>query len=674
MSQGSSRSATVDQVKNEVRQTIEELRAMTRAEIPFDQFCQALLTKVVPLTGAYGAIIWQFKGEQGFLPVFGHGPRHQTIAAENKQHQGLLIEVARNQKSLCVLSEAVTDSQEAANMLLIAVPILDRQNRIWGSLELLQRSEISDETQQGYLKFTTQLASLFARWQEQHDLRAASASDEQWADRVGFVREVHKSIDLNEAVYAIANETRRLLKADRVVVAVESGSGYKIKAVSSQDRFDNRANVVKKLTHVVNGAIKTSTPLWLTGDTSGLPPKLAAHVNEYLDEAHSRTLAVIPLIVEPPKQNDELSRRKKKVGRKIGGLIIEYFDQEVAQPNVENNLALITSESTIALENSFATHEVLLLPLWRSLGKLRDNLWTNYRGRTIAGLVALTVLTAAMIFWPMSMRLKVDGVLQPEIRRNLFAKLEEAVIKTVHHDHNSTVKKGDRLLSLESEKLQQRLIELSGQIDTSTEQVASLQRQLNQVRSTQDPQVRQTAAQIALQLDQLIIELKGLEELKKNVEAQMQSLEVFSPIEGTVMNWDAKRKLEGLPVVFGQPLLTVADLKGPWQVELLIPQARAGYIREAFDKSDKKELPTDFLLTTDPNTRISGRLVRISDRAETNAKGLTEFRAIVEIDSDKLATPQAGAGVIARVNCGPQPMGFVLFYQVYDFLRTRVFF
>ena len=140
------------------------------------------------------------------------------------------------------------------------------------------------------------------------------------------------------------------------------------------------------------------------------------------------------------------------------------------------------------------------------------------------------------------------------------------------------------------------------------------------------------------------------------------------------MNWDAKRKLEGLPVVFGQPLLTVADLKGPWQVELLIPQARAGYIREAFDKSGKKELPTDFLLTTDPNTRISGRLVRISDRAETNAKGLTEFRAIVEIDSGKLATPQAGAGVIARVNCGPQPMGFVLFYQVYDFLRTRVFF
>lgn len=673
MSQNYSGNATVEQVKREVRQTIEELRELTRSEIPFSQFCETLLARIVPLTGAYGAIIWQFQGEPGFAPIFGHGPRYQVIAAENQQHQGLLYEVGRNQNGLSVRSEAVSDAPEAANMLLIAVPIMDRQNRFWGVLELLQRAEINNETQSGYMKFTSQLASLFARWQEQHDLRAASISDEQWANRVTFVREIHRSIDLNECTYAIANETRRLLKADRVVVAVEQGGKYRVKAVSSQDRFDNRGNVVKKLTRVINSSIKTDTPLWLTGNTDQLPPKLASQVNEYLDESHSRTLAVLPLIVEPPKPKDELTRRSRGRPRKIGGLVVEYFDQEVAEAEVEGSLSLVKSESTVALENALATNSVFLLPLWRSLGKLRDFLWTNYRKRTIAALVALGLLTAAMILWPMDMKIKVDGVLQPEVRKNLFAKME-MVVKTVHHDHNAQVQAGDLLLTLESEPLDQKLIELTGQIDTLNQQIESLRRQLNQVdRFTEGPP-NQTALQLAAQLDQLDIERRGVLELKRNVEKQREALQIFSPISGTVMTWDAKRKLEGLPVQFGQPLLSIADLSGPWQVELLIPQARAGYIRDALARAGGKDIPADFLLTTDPNTRHKGRLVRISDRAETNAKGLTEFRAIIEIDSDKLIAPQAGAGVIARVNCGPQPMGFVLFYQVLDFLRTRVFF
>ncbi|MBX3416992.1 MAG: HlyD family efflux transporter periplasmic adaptor subunit [Pirellulaceae bacterium] len=673
MSQSYSGNATVEQVKKEVRQTIEELREMTRSEIPFDRFCESLLNKIVPLTGAYGAIIWQFKGESGFASIFGNGPRYQTLSGDNEQHQGLLYEVARNQKGLSVRSEAVSDSPEAANMLLIAVPIMDRQNRIWGVLELLQRAEINGETQAGYMKFTTQLAALFARWQEQHDLRAASVSDEQWANRVGFVREIHRSIDLNECSYAIANETRRLLKADRVVVAVEYGGKYKVKAVSSQDRFDNRGNVVKKLSRVVNSSIKTDTPLWLTGNTDQLPPQLAGFVNEYLDESHSRTLAVLPLVLEPPKPKDELTRRTRRQGRKIGGLVIEYFDQEVDEAEVEGSLSLVKAESTVALENAMATNEVFLLPFWRSLGKIRDYVWTNYRKRTIAALAALAVLTLAMIFWPMAMRIKVDGVLQPETRRNLFAKMD-MVVQTVHHDHNAFVKTGDLLLTLESEPLDQRLIELNGQVDTLDQQIESLRRQLNHLDRVPDGSGGQTALQMAAQLDQLNIERRGILELKRNIDKQRESLEIVSPIDGTVMNWDAKRKLEGLPVQFGQPLLTVADLEGRWQVELLIPQGRAGYIREAFEKSGGKEIPADFLLTTDPNTRHKGRLVKISDRAETNAKGLTEFRAIIEIDSTTLTMPQAGAGVIARVNCGNQSMGFVLFYQVLDFLRTRVFF
>ena len=314
MSQGTERSANIDQIKNEVRQTIEELRGLTRASIPFDQFCQTLLSKVVPLTGAHGAILWQFRGDQGFMPAFGYGPKHQVIPADDQRHQGLLREVAQQQKALCVPSEAVVNQPAAANLLLITVPVLDRLRRVWGALELLQRSEINEETQQGYIKFITQIASLFSRWQEQHDLRAASSTEEQWSERVTFVREIHKTIDLPETAYAIANEARRLLRADRVAVAIPAGTGFKIKAISSQDRFDNRGNVVKRLNQLITTSLKTSTPLWLTGDTSELPPKLAEQVNLYLDESHSRTFAVVPIVTVAKTSGEELTRRRPAAG------------------------------------------------------------------------------------------------------------------------------------------------------------------------------------------------------------------------------------------------------------------------------------------------------------------------------------------------------------------------
>ncbi len=670
MSQGTERSATVDQVKSEVRQTIEELRALARAAIPFDQFCQTLLSKVVPLTGAYGAIIWQLNGQQGFVPIHGFGPRFQLFAAPNPEHQQLLAEVARKQQPLSVASESVSDDPATNNVLLIAVPILDRQNRIWGSLELIQRGEINEETQAGYVKFTSQLATLFARWQEQHDLRTASSTEDQWVERLTFIREIHKSVDLPETAFSIANETRRLLHADRVGLAIESSGKYTLQAVSSQDRFDNRANVVKQLNRLITASINSSTPLWLTGDTSSLPPKLAGFVNEYLDEAHSRTFAIIPLLATVAvKSNNELQRKKIQEPKKIGGLVIEFFDQEIPQAQIEADLKLINEEAGRALSNAMVTHEVFLLPLWRTLGKLRDNLWANYRNRTIAGLMALGMTIGLLGFYPASMKLKVDGVLQPQVRENLFAELD-GVVKQVHFDHGETVKAGDLLITLRSEVLEQRRLEIIGQIDTLEKQIENLKNQLlTQQSITENDRIAMSG-----NFDQLTIQRDGLLEMRQLLEQQMEALLIYSPIDGVVMTWDAKRRLENLPILANQPLLSIANLAGPWQVELLIPQNKVGYIQVAQLEQDNPHLPADFLLTTNPNVRHQGTLAAISDRAEANEQGLTEFRAIVDIVSMDIEQPKAGAGVTARIDCGKQSLGFVWFYQVYDFLRTRVFF
>jgi hypothetical protein len=477
-------------------------------------------------------------------------------------------------------------------------------------------------------------------------------------------------VDLDDACYAIANETRRLLHADRVSVATESGAQFRIRAVSSQDKFDNRANVVKRLNAIVTSSIRTSTPLWLTGDTTNLPPKLASKINEYLDESHSRTFAVIPLLLASTvKKTDELRRQKERPAKKIGGLIIEYFDQEVSETQIEQDLKLVRDETTQALGNALVTHEVFLLPLFRAMGKLRDTLWTNYRWRTIASLVLIGLITGLLCFYPAAMRLKVDGVLQPVIRKNLFTEVDQAVIETVHFDYGEQVHVNDLLITLRSPRLDQAYESLQNQITEAGKKLENLNRQLLQDRGDREDNRMELNAQINV----LKSQIEGYRREQEIVQRQREALKIFSPIDGVILTWDAKHRLQDLPVEANQPVLSVADLNGPWRIELMIPQSKVGYISQALkDRNDA--LPADFLLSTNPNVRHSGNLSSISDRAEVNPQGTPEFRGIVDFDKSQLPDPKVGAGVTCRVDCGRQPLGFVWFYQIYDFARTRLFF
>ncbi|MFM7738413.1 MAG: GAF domain-containing protein, partial [Planctomycetota bacterium] len=402
-----------EQVKQQVRNTIQELRNLVRAPISFEEFCQTLLAKSVPLTGAYGAIIWSGGGENGQLVLAAsHGPRVDEIHPQHPGHMSMLLDAASKQHSLVVPSEAIglfngmvnAEGQRLEEMLLLVTPVFDRKKNCWGVLELLQRPDIVPAAQQGYLKFLGELAGLFPRWHEQNDLRKMSSSETNWSSRLAFAKEVHRSTQLEPTAYAVANEARRLLNADRTSVAIWDGSQCKIRAISSQDRFDNRANVVKRLRAVTTAAVRSATPLWLTGDTSALPPNVANLVNNYLDEAHSRTLAVIPLEeYQPSSSTVTVKRAQPKRKRKLGALVLEYFDREVPREAHEEDLQLVIDEGSVALTNALETNDILFLPLLRWLGGVKRFLFGDHLSKTLTALAALTLFTAFLCLWPTQM-------------------------------------------------------------------------------------------------------------------------------------------------------------------------------------------------------------------------------------------------------------------------------
>ena len=56
---------------------------------------------------------------------------------------------------------------------------------------------------------------------------------------------------------------------------------------------------------------------------------------------------------------------------------------------------------------------------------------------------------------------------------------------------------------------------------------------------------------------------------------------ITSPIDGTVVTPQPKRRLLNFPTTANLAVLEVADFEGPWQMELKIPQNKIGYVTKA---------------------------------------------------------------------------------------------
>jgi hypothetical protein len=676
--------ASSDKIKDEVRTTVRQLTEMTRSVEDFDQFCSNVLKDIVRITGAHGALLWQVSGDRTprLTHHSGQAP-HETARAilnnENQLHTEALMTVIDSQKPRGLSSDTFAPDHEPEGgtngtvderFLMLLSPVFDRKESCCGALELVQRGDITPSARDGYLRFLNQIAQLFQRWHEHQDLNRLSKSADKWTEKVDFINEVHGTIDTKETAYSIANEARRLLNADRVSVAKWNGRRCKVMAISSQDKFDNRANVVKKLGSVATASVSGDTPFWITGDTEGLAPSVAKKINDYLDESNSRTLAVLPLAKRPddsPTLEMKKSKREKPV--KLGCVIVEYFDADVTRDQISEDCNLIVGQSQLALNNARRHNEIFLAPLWKRLGWLQKLLFRDHLAKTITGLIAFGLLTLAMIFWPIELKMRVDGVMHPETRQSVYAQTP-GIITEILIDENSEVSAGQPLLKMKNVDLSVQMNQTKSQIATLRAQFKSAEFKIN--RGSRDPkEARDVGAQLSLLKEELTSKLK----LQELLEEKQQALVIAAPIDGTIITRDPKRRLSELPVNASQMLLQVSRQDGPWELEIRIPQHKIAYVDQAIAKSladgDDGKLKVEFATATNPNETLVGKLVSVSDRTFPDQQGVPHYRGIVsDVDVQPLEKPRPGAGVTVRIFCGKVPLGFYCFYQPWDWFRT----
>ena len=133
-------------------------------------------------------------------------------------------------------------------------------------------------------------------------------------------------------------------------------------------------------------------------------------------------------------------------------IVLEYFDADVTEAQIEEDSKLIVQQSEIALENARKHSEIFMQPVWKRLGWLQKVLFRDHLAKTITGLVALGILTAVLIFMPWELKMKVDGVMHPTVRKTIFSQ-SEGMISEVMVAEEERVTQGQALMVIDDPDL-----------------------------------------------------------------------------------------------------------------------------------------------------------------------------------------------------------------------------
>jgi len=113
----------------------------------------------------------------------------------------------------------------------------------------------------------------------------------------------------------------------------------------------------------------------------------------------------------------------------------------------------------------------------------------------------------------------------------------------------------------------------------------------------------------------------------------------------------------------------VADLQGPWQLELRVPDHRIAHILAA-QREIGESLEVSFALATDPVRPLQGTVRRVGMRTEVTESEGAFVLATVDVNREEMSELIPGATVTAKVYCGRRAVGYVWLHDLIDAIQS----
>jgi multidrug efflux pump subunit AcrA (membrane-fusion protein) len=611
---------------------VEQFAALARTPIELPDFVVALVDHLLSVLPASGALVRTTDRDGHALATLVGRDFPPTLALPGAGYGELaMIEAIRVGTSTVACAYLPDGEERALAVYLLLLPDTTAEE-VDGALRLMK---VFAEVVEDYLQ-RRELAELRAKVAADHDLSQ-------------LLLRLHASLDPLTTAYTIANDGRRWLQCERVSVArYEPGGRAKVLAISGVDTVDARAEDVRRLAELCTTVARLREPVHWTGQhDEQCPPQLCEALDAYVDRSHAQRLSALPL--------------------STAVVVVEWRSAQAATPALRSRIDLLAEHGRVAWERA-VEHDLPLLGWFERLEKAKTLLRRRWAWASLL-MASIAALALGLYLIPADFQLAANGVLQPRLRKHLFAPAD-GIVERVAVEHGDSVARGAELLTLRDVQLDLEFSRVSGDLQTTQSRLAAIRAKRSSRAPSDDEE--SSALALAAEEEQLKQKIDGLEAQLQVLAAMKAELTVVSPLDGQVLTWQAHDLLAARPVKRGQLLLTIAQGEGPWELELRLPDADAGHLLRA--QQARQHLPVTFLLATDPAQSHHGIVERVALDVDASDGRAPSVLVTVKLDGPALDDARAGAGVIARIDCGRRSIGYVWLHDLIDAVRSKLLF
>lgn len=462
------------------------------------------------------------------------------------------------------------------------------------------------------------VSQTIARWRQFEAMGSLESKTKSLHDSIGLVHALDKTETVSDASMVIVNHVRRLCEAEQVALALCDGEhGIKVQAVSDVEKIDVHSESNKVISNACNQSILTGEVLQYPHPEGEHSPAMLA-LDKYCKSNNIESCIGLPL--------------KSEDGQTFGSLLLGIDEPENKHPHFNEYLAKLVSLTS--------GHLAVVMRANQGLRDLTKKRWRVFRQAWLTKVVAGIALgLIGLMFVPWQYRVACDCEIQPVLRR-FIASPHDGILEKSLVESGAIVEPDQLVANLDGSQLR---IELSG----LRAEFAGAKKRRDSAMASKEYGAKQIARS-EMQRHQAKIEI---------LEAQLENLEVRSPIAGIVVSGDLE-KVEGAPVEMGKTLFEIAPLDN-MLAEISIPEADIQYAKPGQTVTIK--------LNAFPFKSWSGTIEKIHPRAEI-LEDESVFIAQVRLNNqeDQLRPGMKGS---AKIGTHYSPIGWNLFHQSWEKVR-----
>ena len=471
---------------------------------------------------------------------------------------------------------------------------------------------------------------------DQEPLASADLSLANW------IALIHRHLALGPCCETITHETRLWSNWDRVSLLLKHGSDVRVASISGVATIDPRSSTVQRLQdlarHNDGSKVLCSTPL-----------EPVAACESYHERCEVAQVAVVPIAGQPAGKQQEL----------LGFLICDLFASRGDRPARSlAEMSALAPQIGQALANSMQFEQV------RSRTPF-STLWSANTPKFFLAFIVVSAFILTLCLVHTDLTIIGTGILRPKNQQDLFA-VSDGLIESVHIATGDAVSAGDVLVSLRSPALDLKISELDGEMQTVRQQIGDLEK-LRAGRGSTGAN-RESTNELAARGEELKSLEKSLASQLALLQTQAQELSLTSPIDGEVITADVEELLAlDRPVRRTDRLLRIAELSGPWQLEMFVDQRDIGPVSEA---GQNKTAEVSFVTADAPETAKTAIIEQFAPNVTSDPSRGVTLSVTAAVDRSEIPNIKPGTHVQYRIRCGRAALGYVWFRRLIDRLQA----